>query len=114
MYWLTEEDLRAMRVRFALPAAARQSAASAAAPAAAMAEAGRNDRLTHRRWLAGLTGREREGAVFPTSPRRRTGALVCLSTSWAFSAACYTAQRFWAKVDERSHDPDYRRGWEGP
>lgn len=119
MYWLTEEDLRAMRVRFALPAAASRPATLAAAPpvdaaAAAMAETGREDRVAYRRWIAGLAARAREGAAHASGPRRPTGFFHCLSASWEFSAACYAGRRFWAKVGGRIDDPSYRAGWEGP
>jgi hypothetical protein len=124
IYWLTEDDLRSMRLRFALPADAQQAvvptvdaAIVAAAPAeggAATAEAGKRDRLAYRRWLSGLADRGREGAVFSMRPRRLSSWAGCLSASWAFSSACYTARRLLAEADERGRDPNYRRGWEGP
>lgn len=120
MAWLTVDDLRSMDVRFAQPAAAvRQATAAAAAAAAppaavvAMADAGRADRNAYRRWLAGLSDSGREGALFWQRQRRQPRQGSCVSRDAVFSIACFEAQRWWARVDERSRDPDYRRGWEG-
>ncbi len=123
MAWLTADDLRSMDVKFTQPAAAAQLAATPVAavrppppPTAAgtMAEAGRADRITYRRWLSGLSDSGREGAAFWLKQRRSPQPKGCLGGNSAFSLACFEAQRWWARVDERSRDPDYRRGWEGP
>lgn len=118
--WLTADDLRSMNVTFTQPAAPQRAAAAAVAAAAqrpatagTMAELGRADRLTYRRWLAGLSDSGREGAEFWLKQRRSPRPKGCLGGTSAFSLACFEAQRWWARVDERSRDPDYRRAWEG-
>lgn len=120
--WLTEDDLRSMNVKFSQPAAAQRPAAQVAvaqstptpATAGAIADAGRADRIAYRRWLAGLTDSGREGAAFWLKQRRSSGQGSCVNRDAAFSIACFETQRIWARVDERSRDPEYRRGWEGP
>lgn len=128
--WLTADELRSMNVRTAQaaaaaaaqqpaePAAAAQQprAVAAATPghSANMADAGRADRATYRRWLARLTDGGREGAPFWARQRLQPRPGNCLrGGDSAFSLACFEAQRWWARVDGRSRDPDYRRGWEG-
>jgi hypothetical protein len=116
--WLTADDLRLMNVQYTQPAAAPQrrpaTTASADDGGAAAEAAGRADRIAYRRWLGGLSETGREGAVFWQKQRSRPRPGNCLNGDSAFSLACFEAQRLWAKVDERSRDPDYRRGWEGP
>jgi hypothetical protein len=126
--WLTADELRSMDVRpMQAAAGARQPATPVAAAAAQpprvvdppgaarnTADAGRADRATYRRWLAGLSDSGREGAAFWTKQRLLPRPGNCLrGGDAAFSLACFEAQRLWAMVDERSRDPEYRRGWDG-
>lgn len=123
MYWLSADDLRTMNVKIGQPpgGAATASAAPAATPASAavahapgvMANAGRADRVTYRRWFNGLSESGRQGAVYWMRQRHLPRPGSCMNSDAQFSVACFEAQGWWAKVDERSRDPEYRRAWEG-
>lgn len=124
MTWLTADELRSMNVKIVQPGAQQdQQAAPAATPAAAaapapvapgvMADAGRADRIAYRRWFNALTDSGREGAVFWMRQRNLPRPGNCLNGDSTFSLACHEAQRWWARVDGMSRDPEYRRAWEG-
>ena len=79
----------------------------------AMANAGRTDRLTYRRWFNGLSESGRQGAVFWMRQRALPRPGSCMNEDSQFSVACFEAQRWWSRVDQMGQDAEYRRAWEG-
>lgn len=77
-------------------------------------ERGREDRLSHHRWFAGLTDAGRAGAAHWAERHRLGQPGNCVNRDPAFAIACFEAQRRLARADAQlSRDPDYRRGWGG-
>jgi hypothetical protein len=83
--------------------------------AAAFSE-GLADRQRWELWISGLTGEEKEGALWYAANRNLRGNHDCAAQpkqdDVPWSAGCLTAQQRLTPVDlKRRSDPQYKRGW---